>query len=175
MRFRHAVKFTVPAFLASALTLTLAPSSVGVDGPFPEAGRYKTQGGPTTLYDDGDVLVAWDTSRVFKWEGGIPTRWQVNVTYFNRSDESVNLTCGGWDTDQVRETIYREGKSIGYVSAERDLCSENPDWNKDLGPNETVKSWAIFHNVPWLGDRVELQWGDVGTSQQLNPFGARIR
>ncbi|WP_158973357.1 hypothetical protein [Streptomyces griseus] len=163
--------------IAAALCLGTPPDTTSAAGAsaarmFPAAGAYATQGASTIISDDGRLQVSWIGSQVFPWEGGIPTRWQVDVIYHNTSDHVLYLTCKGWDTGKVREYISRGGRNIGHVEAEHDLCSDHPDWNANLSPNHRlVLSWAVFHNVPRIGDQVSLQWGTYGTSKALDPFG----
>jgi hypothetical protein len=176
MNIRRALAASSPVVMVAAIGLSAAPaeqpSVVTAASSFPEAGAYATQGKSNVISDDGEVQVSWIASQVFPWEGGIPTRWQVNVIYNNTSDHVVYLTCQGWDTGKIRENIFRQGKSTGYVKAEHDLCSDHPEWNANLSPNHRIiMSWAVFHNVPRIGDRVSLQWEDYGTSQALDPFG----
>lgn len=176
MNIRRAVAASTPVLMAAITGLSSPlgnPSNAATsDSSFPQAGAYATQGNSTTISDDGGLQVSWIASQVLPWEGGIPTRWQVNVIYNNTSDQVVYLNCDGWDTGKVRENIFRQGHSIGYVKAEHDLCSDHPDWNANLSPDHRLfLSWAVFHNVPRIGDQVALQWGDYGTSAKLDPFG----
>lgn len=174
MNIRRALAVSTPAMMAATIGLSApanAPSAIK-DISFPKAGAYATQGGSTIISDDGELQVSWIASQVFPWEGGIPTRWQVNVIYHNMSDRVLYLTCKGWDTSKVRENIFRDGENIGFVKAEHDLCSDQPKWNANLSPNHRLfLSWAVFHNVPRVGDEVSLQWGHYGTSEALDPFG----
>jgi hypothetical protein len=173
MNTQRAMAAGTPIAVAAAFGL-IAPldESSQPTNAFPKPGAYATQGNSTVISDDGELEVSWIASQVFPWEGGIPTRWQVNVIYYNKSNNVLYLTCKDWDKEGVRENIVRKGKSIGYVKAERDLCSEHPNWNANLSPNHRfVMAWAVFHNVPRLGDRVSLQWDDYGTSKALDPFG----
>ncbi|MFF9812091.1 hypothetical protein [Streptomyces sp. NPDC014006] len=165
-----------PVMMSAAIGLSATPagpaSAATTTDSFPEAGAYATQGNSNVISDNGELQVSWIASQVFPWEGGIPTRWQVNVIYNNTSDHIVYLTCKGWDTGKVREEISGPGKNTGYVKAEYDLCTEHPEWNANLSPNHRIlMSWAVFHNVPRIGDRVSLHWGDYGTSEKLDPFG----
>ncbi|MEH0443666.1 hypothetical protein QA811_08280 [Streptomyces sp. B21-102] len=164
------------AMMAAAIGLSTAPTEPSQAATaaitFPEAGAYATQGNSNIISDDGELQVSWIASQVFPWEGGIPTRWQVNVIYNNTSDHVIYLTCQNSDIGKMRENIFRKGRDIGYVKAERDLCSDHPEWNANLSPNHRIlMSWAVFHNVPRVGDRVSLQWGDYGISEALDPFG----
>ncbi|MEU1176359.1 hypothetical protein ABZ464_01700 [Streptomyces sp. NPDC005820] len=174
MNIRRVLATWTPVMMAATVGLGVPVSApaTAATGSFPEEGAYATQGDSTIISDDGELQVSWIASQVFPWEGGIPTRWQVDVIYANTSDNVLYLTCEGWDTSNVRETIFRDGKNIGHVEAEHDLCSDHPDWNANLSPqHRLLLSWAVFHNVPWKGDEVSLQWGDYGTSKPLDPFG----
>lgn len=173
MNIRRVLAAGTPVILAAAIGLS-APlnEASAVPSSFPQAGAYATQGDSTIIYDDGELQISWIASQVFPWEGGIPTRWQVNVIYYNMSNHVIYQTCEDWDNATVRENIFRNGKSIGYVKAEYDLCSKHPNWNASLSPNHRLlMSWAVFHNVPRLGDQVSLQWSDYGTTKRLDPFG----
>jgi hypothetical protein len=58
----------------------------------------------------------------------------------------------------------------GTVAAGTITCSQNPDSTVTVPPGGSYTSAATFHNVPWPGSAVALQWGDVGTSAYVYPF-----
>ncbi|MFF5370723.1 hypothetical protein [Streptomyces sp. NPDC013187] len=162
--------------MAAAIGLSTAPAgpsqAATAASAFPEAGAYATQGDSNIISDDGELQVSWIGSQVLPWEDGVPTRWQVNVIYYNMSDHILYLSCQDWGAEKTKENISRQGRDIGQVKAEYNLCSEHPEWEANLSPNHRIlMSWAVFHNVPRVGDRVSLQWGDYGTSKALDPFG----
>jgi hypothetical protein len=58
----------------------------------------------------------------------------------------------------------------GLVSAGSTSCSANPDMQVPLAPGASLTFQATFHNVPWPGSSVAIQWGNAGTSAPVNPF-----
>jgi len=95
----------------------------------------------------------------------------VNVRYTNESSEIRYFTCNGWqDPAKVKEWFLRDGMEIGYVAADHTLCSDHPDTNFTLAPHRSFVSWARFHNVPWKGDRIAIEWGEFGKGKYINPY-----
>lgn len=60
----------------------------------------------------------------------------------------------------------------GTVPAEETYCSRNPDLTFSIEPGGAYYGWAIFHNVPWEGGVVSLEWGDKGSSAWVDPWAS---
>jgi hypothetical protein len=58
----------------------------------------------------------------------------------------------------------------GMVSAGSTSCSEDPGQAVTVQPGHTYIYLATFHNVPWPGSAVAIQWGNAGTSASVYPF-----
>jgi len=58
----------------------------------------------------------------------------------------------------------------GSVSASSTTCSQDPGWSAEVPPGGTAEVYVTFHNVPWPGVAVAIQWGNVGTSAPVFPF-----
>lgn len=131
----------------------------------------------TIHYDDG-LRIAWRRSNVYQPPPGEVPQWlRVNVEYRNEGDTILYFTCKGVeDSKLAKEHFVRNGKYIGYVAADRTrCCSQYPDDNFTLGPGRSFTSWAVFHNVPWVGDRIYIEWGPYeSTSSALNPYARRL-
>ena len=135
------------------------------------AGTYP---GPDALIN-GDFegfQVVWTESVVQQYSSGVPLYWTAYVTYTNISSSSQTLGCpGDWpDASFVGENMSGGDGDDGYVAASSTTCSEDPSWTEDVSPGDAVELSATFHNVPWPGSAVALQWGDAGTSAYVYPF-----
>ena len=53
----------------------------------------------------------------------------------------------------------RGTENSGSVPAEETFCTRNPNFSGSIKPGEVFYDWAIFHNVPWPGGEVTLEWG----------------
>lgn len=160
---------TLAALITFASFLVLPPSASAASphpcissGQCAKAGWY-VPGGNGKAWDNGTVSVTWVNSYVkFFPEGQVP-QW---ITYFadyrNHGSQPQLFVCGPADDPRLaKEWFYRGGKEIGYVNAEKTSCSENPNLTFTLQPGEHRFLWATFHNVPWHGDRIALEWSIV--------------
>jgi hypothetical protein len=120
----------------------------------------------------GVFKVVWTESVVQPYSSGVPLYWTAYVTYANFSSSDQNLSCpGDWpDASFVSENMSGGAGDDGTVAAETTTCSQNPDSTVTVPPGGSYTSSATFHNVPWPGSAVALQWGDVGTSAYVYPF-----
>jgi serine/threonine protein kinase len=137
-----------------------------------KAGTYP---GPDAVInsDLADVFkVVWTESVVQPYSSGVPLYWTAYVTYTNFSSSDQNLSCpGDWpDASFVSENMSGGAGDDGAVAAGTTTCSQNPDSTVTVPPGGSYTSSATFHNVPWPGSAVALQWGDVGTSAYVYPF-----
>jgi hypothetical protein len=133
-------------------------------------------GGNRTVYDDGSLVIRWNSSYVYRYpKGRVPLWWRVNVTYINTSEYIIYLTCKGMENPkEMREHFYRNRRHIGHVSASETMCSRNPKWIASLGPHRRTTSWALFHNVPWKGDLISIEWSYLGRSAFNDPYARRL-
>jgi hypothetical protein len=136
----------------------------------PRPGTYLPGGGDQIIFsnEDFDIQWAWSTVEAPP-PGQVPQYFYVNVRYTNRSPNIEYFTCKGWEDPALsKEWFYRNGKAIGYVPADHTLCSDHPDTNFTVAPDRSFISWARFHNVPWRGDQVAIEWGQFGSGNHLN-------
>ena len=132
--------------------------------------------GPPVIYNDSQLNfnVTWQHSVVEKPPPGqVPQWFKVLVAYINHSSSTIQFTCSGVSDPQLdKEWFYRNGKVIGYVPASSTTCSNNPGLTFNLGPGQAIELYAVFHNVPWKGDRIAINWGTV--NPQINPRSAFV-
>jgi serine/threonine-protein kinase len=136
-----------------------------------KAGTYP---GPNALInsDYGGFKLVWSSTSVQSYSSGEPLYWTVGVTYQNVESSTLSLQCQGPVTDlsSVQEHMSGGDGDDGTVSASSTTCSQDPAWSAEVPPGDTVEVYATFHNVPWPGVAVAIQWGDVGTSAAVFPF-----
>jgi len=143
------------------------PDGTGCTG----AGTYA---GPDTLissdYDGFEVV--WTSSVVQPYSSGVPLYWTAYMTYTNISSSSLTLECpGDWvDASYVAEQMSGGDGDDGMVYADSTTCTEDPDESVTVAPGDTFTAFATFHNVPWPGSAVAIEWGDAGTSAYVYPF-----
>jgi hypothetical protein len=121
---------------------------------------------------DSKFSIYWAWSTVEQPPPGqVPQYFHVNVQFFNESSDILYFTCQGWeDPAKAKEWFFRDGKAIGYVAADHTLCSDHPDTNFSLAPGRSFVSWARFHNVPWKGDQIAIEWGEYGEGSFVDPY-----
>ncbi len=137
-----------------------------------KAGTYA---GPNAVINSdlsGVFKVVWTESVVQPYSSGVPLYWTAYITYTNFSSSDQTLSCpGDWpDASFVAENMSGGKGDDGTVPAQSTTCSEDPDLAVTVPPGGTHTSFATFHNVPWPGSAVALQWGDVGMSAYVYPF-----
>jgi eukaryotic-like serine/threonine-protein kinase len=136
-----------------------------------KAGTYA---GPNALIssDYTGFKVVWTESVVQPYSSGVPLYWSAYITYTNVSSASLQLGCpGDWaDASYVAEHMSGGDGDDGMVSAGSTSCSEDPGLDVTVQPGHTYTFLATFHNVPWPGSAVAIQWGNAGTSASVYPF-----
>jgi hypothetical protein len=173
------VTAAVVAFLISAgVSVTVVPASQASvcepDGTgCTKAGTYD---GPDVVINS-DFLgtkVVWTKSVVQPYSSGVPLYWTMYTTYTNITAASLTIECpGSWpDPGYVAEVMSGGSGDDGLVGAENTSCSANPGMLAPLAPGASLTLQATFHNVPWPGSSVAVQWGDAGTSAAVNPFSS---
>ena len=189
MPWRLASKGLVAALLAVGLAVSLQSPAMASSTPCtnsgtcPQVGWWGDKNPPTgfdrvnrTIYNDGAAKydVAWMKSYVEPHPPSQPaTHWQVVVDYWNYGTQILYFGCGGVTDPRLdKEWFYRNGKYIGYVPAESTSCSQDPGLVFTLGPGRHMQIQARFHNVPWRGDRIAIEWGTV--KPQVHPRGRYI-
>lgn len=153
----------------------------------PKPGTYNPYSGfppgPPVIYEDSQLNfnVTWQHSVVeTPPPGQVPQWFKVLVAYINHSNSTIHFTCSGVTDPQLdKEWFYRNGKVIGYVPASSTTCSNNPGLTFDLGPGQAIELYAVFHNVPWKGDGISINWGTVNPQSNprsafVNPYARRI-
>jgi hypothetical protein len=136
-----------------------------------QAGTYS---GPDAVItsDENGIQVVWTSSVVQPYSSGVPLYWTAYLTYTNVSSSAVTLACpGNWpQASYVAEVMSGGAGDDGLVSAETTTCSQHPSLTVTVPPGGTYTAFATFHNVPWPGSNVSIEWGDLGTSTPVNPF-----
>jgi hypothetical protein len=160
--------------MVAAATVGLAgtPAEASV---YPPAGKYATVG-KSVVHDDPNFRVNWWTDRVLPYgKGQKPKKFQVNVTYINKTDQVLYFSCQGFHSKGIKIRVKRRGHLVATVRASNALCAQDPGWNIALAPHRGFRSWAVFPFVPRKGDRVSVEWSTIGHSAFLNPYGRRLR
>jgi hypothetical protein len=132
-------------------------------------------------YPDPDALISsnyggfkliWSSTSVQSYSSGEPLYWTVGVTYQNIDSSTRSLTCQGPVTDfsSLQEHMSGGDGDDGSVAASGTTCSADPSWSAEVPPGGSVQTYATFHNVPWPGSAVAIQWGAAGTSAYVYPF-----
>ena len=136
-----------------------------------KAGTYA---GPDALIssDYSGFKVVWTSSVVQPYSSGVPLYWTAYLTYTNISSSSLTLGCpGNWvDASFVAEQMSGGDGNDGMVYADSTTCTKDPGESVTVAPGDTFTAFATFHNVPWPGSAVAIQWGDAGTSAPVYPF-----
>src|ERR1017187_7738275 len=106
------------------------------------------------------------------YSSGEPLYWTVGMTYKNVESSTLTLGCpGNWaNASNVGEYMSGGKGNDGMVAAGSTTCSENLSWTATVAPGGTAEVYATFHNVPWPGVAVAIEWGDAGTSAYIYPF-----
>jgi hypothetical protein len=86
------------------------------------------------------------------------------------SNQTLPVSCVGRTTPSFAKEHMRGTANSGYVVAEETFCSRNPNFTASLGPGGTHTEWAIFHNVPWQGGEVSLEWMPYGFSEWVDSW-----
>ena len=116
------------------------------------------------------LRIDWENSYVYQHPvGSDPLYWYAQVVYRNIGSNTLTLHCRGGDPTQAKEHMSGTLNS-GSVPAEETYCSRNPNLTFSIEPGGAYNGWAIFHNVPWKGGEVSLEWGDKGSSPWVDPW-----
>src|SRR3954447_22003182 len=100
--------------MVAAVTVGLAgtPAEASV---YPPAGKYATVG-RTVVHDDSSFRVNWRTDRVLPYgRGQKPKKFRVNVTYINKTDQTLYFTCQGFDSKGIKIRVRRKGHLVATV------------------------------------------------------------
>jgi hypothetical protein len=172
-RFFIVVAALLPLLLnpaaASATSLTCDPAHLA---QCPKPGTYRpyTAGQhPPLIARDGTFELVWASSFIEPPPAGqVPQWWRVSIRYTNLTNADQGITCvGASDPALSKEWFYRDGKQIGYVPASQTFCSDHPNFVTAIPPHGSRLFSARFHNVPWVGDRISIEW--AGYNQQTRP------
>jgi len=135
--------------------------------------RVSTEAGTVQINSNyAGFEVTWSSTSVQPYSSGVPLYWTAGMTYKNVESSTLTLGCpGDWaNASDVSEYMSGGSGDDGMVAAESTTCSENPSWTKTVAPGGTVVVYATFHNVPWPGSAVAIEWGGAGTSAYIYPF-----
>lgn len=148
----------------------------GVYNPYVRGGKQPVIYNTTTPWS---FKVTWLHSEVRKPPRGQVPQWLwVGIGYFNYTNSPQNYTCAGVSNPGLnKEWFYRNGKVIGYVPASETTCSKYPNLTFTVAPGGAYQVYALFHNVPWRGDMVSIEWGSVNPqahprSPFVNPYAS---
>jgi len=122
-----------------------------------------------------DLLADPEFAELFRAEAQVLASMEgldAYLTCTNMSSDSLTLTCpSDWvDASYVAEQMSRGGGDDGMVSAESTTCTEDPDESVTVAPGGIFTAFVTFHNVPWPGSAVAIEWGHAGTSASVYPF-----
>lgn len=118
-------------------------------------GWYRNEAtGPFFTAKPGDNLegltIQWEDSYLYPYPGNDPLYWYAQMVYRNEGRKTLTIWCTGRaDPSLAKEHIRGDSGYIGYVPADEDFCSRNPNLTFLLKPGESYYGWVIFHNVPW--------------------------
>lgn len=145
--------------------------------PLPPAPGWHHNGAGTILgvsavlyQDSAGLRITWQNSYIYQHPGQDPLYWYTEVIYFNMSNQTLPVSCVGRTTPSFAKEHMRGTANSGYVVAEETFCSRNPNFTASLGPGGTHTEWAIFHNVPWQGGEVSLEWMPYGFSEWVDSW-----
>jgi serine/threonine-protein kinase len=170
---------TLPVSPTPSTTLPVSPRPSGPDATVcqpdgtgcTKAGTYHN---PNALISSNytGFQVTWTSTSVQPYSSGVPLYWTVGMTYKNVESSTLTLGCpGNWaNASNVRENMSGGKGNDGMVAADSTTCSQNPGWTTTVAPGGTAEVYATFHNVPWPGVAVAIEWGDAGTSAYIYPF-----
>jgi hypothetical protein len=147
----------------------------------PKAGDYAPGNNPggedqnATIHDDPSWHIVWHRAEVLPYDPGhVPEWFKVTIWYFNETQETRPLVCptGNAPEDQrSKEWFLRDGQYLGSVSASSTFCDSNPGYTIQVPQGGVAEDWAVFHNVPWIGDAISIPWGGwSGQSQYIDPY-----
>jgi len=129
-------------------------------------------GDPSVIYEDSTrgFRVVWENSYIYQYPGDSALYWYVQVKYINFGNQTLPISCDGWADPSLVKEHMRGTANAGYVPASETFCSRNPNFTGSLEPGGVAYDWAIFHNVPWPGGEVSLEWGTDGFSGWVDPW-----
>lgn len=144
----------------------LGPGGVGVD-----------------VNDAGGIQgLRLDFAHAYVWphKGHDPLWIYYDVVYENFSNSILYFTCDGVTDPAIsREWLMRaNGVVAGYVGGTKTACSTyGPNWNASLAPGRAFTMWVLAHNVPWVGDKVSIEWQSGSnlsvSTPYFNPYAER--
>lgn len=165
-------KLLLAVVAAGVVAVWASPASALPPKAFPLPGWWKMPA-PAIIHSDPNLLVGWQYGYVYPYRSGdqVPVHWEVPVEYQAVGNQAVVVTCGpnysgGLQIPPYTEIMRGTGNS-GLVAQDSSLCTRHPDFVTTLQPGQKLETWAVFHNVPWLGGEVAIDAGYLGRS----PFG----
>jgi len=167
------------ASIAPAVPETSLPCSGQHLSRCPLPGLYGPNPDPVIFNDKThDYRIIWAASYVWAPpRGEVPQWFSVYVFYENYGKQTLSFACpaAGTGPGSIKEWFYRDGKNIGYVPASTNSCTHHANQKKTLNPGGIFQQTAKFHNVPWKGDKIAIEWpqnqNPTATSAFRNPYG----
>lgn len=111
------------------------------------------------------LKITWQNSYIYQGPGAENLYWYAQVVYENMSKDPMTIRCSG----RTDRTIVKQHTATGTFNAIETYCSRNPGISRLIDSGGAHYEWAIFDKVPASGN-VALEWGNVGTSQGVNPW-----
>jgi hypothetical protein len=148
------------------LSFSFTPTTVGGLPP----GWYRNSGAggqSSIIYEDKSLglKIVWENSYVYEYPGKDPLYWYTEVKYLNTGNQNLTINCVGRTEPSLAKEHMQGTANAGWVPAEDTFCHQNPNFTVSLKPGETHYEWVIFHNVPWRGGTVALEWQWQGLSR----------
>jgi hypothetical protein len=153
-------------------SFTLGQSSLPPGPAFLPPGWYRNSKPPIIYEDRSGLRIVWGNSYVYQYPGKDPLYWYAQVIYLNTGNQNLTINCVGRTEPSLAKEHMQGTANAGYVPASETFCSRNPNYTGTIEPGGSHYSWAIFHNVPWRGGEVSLEWGLhwYGVSPWVDPW-----
>jgi hypothetical protein len=140
----------------AALLALSAIAAAQTAPPHLNPGWYRNSG-PAIIHEDSELKITWENSYVYPYPGRDALYWYAQVVYLYKGSATFDIRCVPEGFQPVGEHM-RGTPHSGFVAAEETFCSRNRDSTITLKPGEAFYDWVIFHNVPWIGGQVLLEW-----------------
>jgi hypothetical protein len=166
----HSIIGLVWFFLFSVLAI-VSPGSSLAQPPPPSPGWYEN-GDSEVIFQDTSLKITWENSYFYPYPADAPLYWYAQVIYRNVGSQPIDIVCSAGYIDISPPREYMRGTAnASTVLAQQWFCEHQYlGYAVTLAPGESLTQWAIFHNVPWPGGEVRLEWPPYGFSPWINPW-----
>jgi hypothetical protein len=158
-------------WIVLCITLVIvSPGSIQAQPPL-TPGWYENSGS-AVIFEDASLKISWENSYVYPYSADAPLYWYAQVVYRNVGNQPTDIVCSAGFIDISPPREYMRGTAnAGTVLAQQWFCEHQyTGYTITLAPGESLSQWAIFHNVPWPGGEVRLEWPPYGFSPWINPW-----